>query len=349
MYLSGVACVVPEVQVVNAEILELVAYHSRAVYGGNLRALLSGIDGKLHRTGIVSRRWRSPKDRPISLLQEACELALKESAVAPADVDFVIYAGVDRGFAEPANACFVAKALGMHRARTFDVADACLGWSTATEIAQAFFATSGGDVALIVTAEFPMRRNGSVIPECFTIASDAELEWKFPAFTLGEAATASIVIAGGPQWKYVHESHNELADLCTVSLGPPSDYAGASHRLGGAEASSFRAYGSDLALQTYRPAVRVLRAALGNEETARVVLPHSVIGTYINSVVARLSGNARVFSTFNELGNVATSSLPSCVARARERGVISSSDRPIAWVAASGLKVSSFEIAQASF
>jgi 3-oxoacyl-[acyl-carrier-protein] synthase III len=347
MYLSGVACVVPAAKVVNAEILELVAHHSRGVFAGNLRALLSGIDLKLRRTGIVTRHWRSPKQRPITLLQEACELALQESGIAPADVDFVIYAGVDRGFAEPANACFVAKALGMHRARTFDVADACLGWSTATEIAQGLFAMSGGEVALIVTAEFPMRSNGSVLPECFTIASTAELEWKFPAFTLGEAATASIVIGGGPRWKYVHESHNQLADLCTVSLGPPSDYACASHRFGSDEATAFRAYGSELAVQAYRPAVRVLRAALGDGETRRIVFPHSVIGPYIDAVAARVSNNVRIFSTFSELGNIATSSLPSCIARARQRAVITSADRPIGWVAASGLKVSSFEIVQA--
>ena len=147
MYLSGIGCELPTEQIFNDEIVELVAYYSRGVYTGDLGALLSSIDAKLRRAGITSRYWRSSKERPIALLQRACEVALKQSNVGRDQVDFVIYVGVDRGFAEPANACFIAKELGMNRARTFDVADACLGWSTGTEIAQALFAAAPGAVA----------------------------------------------------------------------------------------------------------------------------------------------------------------------------------------------------------
>jgi acyl-CoA:acyl-CoA alkyltransferase len=346
MYLSGVACVLPAERIFNDEIVELVAYYSRGVYSGDLRALLSSIDAKLRRTGIASRYWRSSKQRPIALLERACEVALKQSNVSRDQVDFVIYVGVDRGFAEPANACFIAKELGMNRARTFDVADACLGWATGTEVAQALFASAPGAVALIASAEFPMRPDGKVIPECFSIASDAELEWKFPALTLGEAATASILLGKGPSWRYIHESHNEFADLCTVGLGPSSEYAGPSSRLSPSVSGGFRAYGSDLARQTFRPAVRVLRELVSRIGTPRVVFPHSVIGPYIDKVAARVSPDLQVFSTFTEMGNLATSSVPSCISRARQQGILNAADVAIGWVAASGLKVSAFEIVQ---
>src|SRR5436305_1325833 len=113
MYLSGVACVLPGQRIVNDEILELVAYYSRGIYPGNIASLLSLIDTKLRRIGIKSRYWRSSKERPFALLQRACDIALKQSSIARSEVDFVIYVGVDRGFAEPANACFVARELGM--------------------------------------------------------------------------------------------------------------------------------------------------------------------------------------------------------------------------------------------
>lgn len=346
MYLAGVAYALPAERIFNDEILELVTYYSRGVYTGDFGALLSSIDAKLRRIGIASRYWRSPKERPIALLQRACEAALKQSNVDRNEVDFVIYVGVDRGFAEPANACFIARELGMNRARTFDIADACLGWSTGTEIAQALFASAPGAVALIASAEFPMRLGGAVIPECFKIASDAELEWKFPAFTLGEAATASILLGGGPSWRYIHESHNEFADLCTVGLGPSSEYAEPSSRLSQSVNSGFRAYGSDLAKQTFRPAVRVLRELVSRIGTPRVVFPHSAIGPCIDRVAARVSPELQVFSTFTEMGNLATSSLPSCISRARQQGIPNAADVAIGWVAASGLKVSAFEIVQ---
>jgi len=346
MYLSGVACVLPEQRIVNDEILELVAHYSRGIYGGDIRSLLSSIDAKLRRIGIESRYWRSPKERPFALLEHACDVALKQSKIARSEVDFVIYVGVDRGFAEPANACFVAKALGMKGARTFDVVDACLGWATATEIAQGLFASAPGAVALIASAEFPMRPKGSVIPECFTIAAEAELDWKFPAFTLGEAASASVLIGEGPEWRYIHESDADFADLCTVSLGPPSDYAAPSSRFGSSESRGFRAYGNDLGRRIYRPAISVLRQLIDQTGTPCVVFPHSVIGPYIDQVVERVSAGIEVFSTFSDTGNLATSSLPTSISIARERRILNVDDVAIGWAAASGLKVSAFNIVQ---
>lgn len=344
MRLSGIACTLPSQIIRNDELLDLVAYHTRGLYRGDIDALLESIRIKLDRTGIVSRYWRASAERPITLLTRACEAALKQANLTRADVDFVIYAAVDRGFAEPANACFVAKTLRMNNTRTFDVVDACLGWATATEIAQALFGQRRGNVALIVTAEFPMRPNGSVLPECFSIGSDAELEWKFPAFTLGEAATATILIAEGREWRYFHESHNELADLCTVRLGPPNDYADTSERFGISAQWGFRAYGSDLARHIYRPAVRVLRELVTATGSPQVVFPHSVIGPYIDLVAKRVNPALKVFSTFQEFGNCATSSLPSSIVRARQRRLLKSSDIAIGWAAASGVKVSAFEI-----
>jgi acyl-CoA:acyl-CoA alkyltransferase len=322
MYLSGVGCELPTQQIFNDEIVELVAYYSRGAYAGDLRRVLSTVKAKLGRIGIESRFWRSRKERPIALLQRACEVALKQSNIGRQDIDFVIYVGVDRGFAEPANACFIAKELGMNHARAFDVADACLGWCTGTEIAQALFASAPGASALIVSAEFPMRLNGAVIPECFRIAADVELDWKFPAFTLGEGATASILIGEGPSWRYIHESHNEFADLCTVGLGPLSEYAGPSFRLDSAMNCGFRAYGRELAKQTVRPAIRVLRELLSDTEMPKVIFPHSVMGPYVVDLAARVSPGLALFSTFAEQGNLATSSLPSCISRARQQGVL---------------------------
>jgi len=269
MYLSGVGCALPTQQISNHELLELVAYYSRRGYEGDLDALLSTITAKLRRIGIATRFWRATKERPIELLREACEGALRQANLGHHDVDFVIYAGVDRGFAEPANACFIAKELGMNRARTFDIADACLGWCTATEVAQALFTSAPSAVALVVNGEFPMRLGGAVLPGCFAIGSEAELAWKFPAFTLGEAATATILVGEGAAWQYVHESHNQFADLCTVGFGASADYAGPSARLESSGTQEFRAYGRELTQQTVRPAIRVLRELLSRTSHPR--------------------------------------------------------------------------------
>jgi 3-oxoacyl-[acyl-carrier-protein] synthase III len=155
-----------------------------------------------------------------------------------------------------------------------------------------------------------------------------------------------VLTGDGPAWRYVQESHNELADLCTVGLGPSSDYAAPSPRLDARDTRGFRAYGRDLAKHTIGPAVRVLRELLKSVGTARVVFPHSVMGSIVEEVAARVSPDLTVFSTFADQGNIATSSLPSCVYRARQQQVVKGDEVAIGWVAASGLKVSAIEIIQ---
>jgi 3-oxoacyl-[acyl-carrier-protein] synthase III len=71
-----------------------------------------------------------------------------------------------------------------------------------------------------------------------------------------------------------------------------------------------------------------------------------VIGPYIDQVVQRVSAGIEVFSTFSDTGNLATSSLPASISIARERRLLKDSDVAIGWAAASGLKVSAFEIVQ---
>lgn len=346
MRLSGVACALPTERVSNEQVLDLVAHYSRGVYREQIADLMASLDSKLTRAGIVNRYWRAPGERPAALLRQASEDALRLSGIRSSDVDLVIYVGVDRGFAEPANACFLARDLGMRHVRTFDIVDACLGWVTATEVVQDLFAAGRAGCALIASAEFPMRSDGVVIPDCFRIRSDAELDWKFPAFTLGEGASASILLNESGSWRYVHESDNDLADLCTVPLAPSTDYAEPTPRLAPPESRAFRAYGNDLGRQIVWPAVRVLREVVRHTGADRIVFPHSVIGAYIEQVIARVNPRLRVFSTFAEMGNLATSSLPSCIQRAREQGLLNANDVPIGWAAASGLKVSAFEMIQ---
>jgi len=50
-----------------------------------------------------------------------------------ADLDLLIYPNVTRGFIEPANSTFIAKALGLN-CRNFQVVDACNGWVPDREV-----------------------------------------------------------------------------------------------------------------------------------------------------------------------------------------------------------------------
>jgi 3-oxoacyl-[acyl-carrier-protein] synthase III len=75
----------------------------------------------------------------------------------------------DRGFVDPANACFVAVALQMSSVECFDVVDTCNSWSRGLRSSR----TSAGEGVyrrlLLVAAEFPLFDSGAVYPELFTL------------------------------------------------------------------------------------------------------------------------------------------------------------------------------------
>ena len=85
---------------------------------------------------------------------------------------------------------------------------------------------------MIVAAEFGMWQDGAVYPELFHLRSAAELAWTFPAYTFGEAATATVLSSDdAAEWEFHFRSRAELADLCTVPLDGFERYAWPGERM----------------------------------------------------------------------------------------------------------------------
>ena len=80
-------------------------------------------------SGRASRRVTSATRQTASagfeLLIDSAREAIREGGIALSDIDLIIFCGVGRGFLEPANAIFVAKALGLE-CDAFDVGEACM-------------------------------------------------------------------------------------------------------------------------------------------------------------------------------------------------------------------------------
>ena len=344
MQLLGVGCTLPSQRISNQEIVDLVGHYSRSVFDGTLPALKARVADALSMVGIQSRYWRGESDRPLDLIVEASEFAARQANISLSQIDLLLYVGIDRGFLEPANACFVAKKLGITSTRCFDVVDACMGWWTAVQLVQSTFAAEESSTALIVSSEFPMNSNGAVLPSCFTVANKAELRWKLAGLTLGEAASATVLHRSGRPWKYTLATDSCFADLCTVSLPKFHEYADPTVYLGQEEALRFRAFGPELFEQAMIGAVKVLNDLLDVIETPKLVFPHSVSDALANRASKRLRRDVRLYSTFRELGNLATSSIPSCLVRALSRRDLLNGDVGVGWIGSSGMKFAAFEI-----
>jgi 3-oxoacyl-[acyl-carrier-protein] synthase III len=345
MKIAGINCILPSQKIDNREIIELVSYFSNGLFDGNIKDLRSLITRNLENSGIESRYWRGNKERPLDLISESFNQNLRSSGISLRDIDTIIYVGVDRGFIEPANASFIANKIGLPKVRAFDIVDACMGWCTATQLAQALLKNGDAKTVLIVSSECPMDKNGIIFPSNFKVRNIQELEWKFPAYTIGEAVSTTILQESSNDWTYIFESDATKADLCTIPLYKHQEYSDSSQKLESKFQFNFSAYGRELYFAGYKKSLEVLKAKINSaRQQPKLILPHSVSLRVPKRVNEILGLNCKMFTTFSKIGNVATSSIPAHIYFALIANKIKKDDYLIGWIASGGLKYSAFDI-----
>ncbi len=346
MHLIGIDCQVPSNKISNEDIIELVKYYSKNHFPKGISNLEILIRRFLKLTGSNTRFWRKENEKPIDIIISCVERALLKGGISKNDIDLVIYSGIDRGFFEPSNASIFCKALGMNNVRCFDIVDACMGWSTSVQTAYAYFKSDESfQNILIINAEFPMDLKGTILPENFTIREAKELDWKSPSFTLGEAVSATIYQRDdsiSTQFSFIEK--NEFASLCSIPLMNFEKYLLDQNEIIQSE-MQFYADGAALFDNGIYPACDVLKKILTKiNYTPKMVFPHSVSEKVIKSAFKNLNIELEYYSTFSELGNIATVSIPSGITKALVNGQISKGDKCIAWVASAGMKFSAHDI-----
>lgn len=341
MIVSSVACALPASPLSNDDVVDLVVTNSRKGFIGDIEMMRSRLKARLERTGAKNRYWRAGE--PIlDLVDAAVRQALSEASLALTAIDLLIYASVDKSFIEPANACFIAKALGTPSVRTFDVTDACLGWFTATQVADGLMRLGVVEHALIVNVECPMDKGGSIYPSAFTVLHPSELAWKFSGLTFGEAVTATILSHDGrAPWRFFHTADAEKADLCTVPFGPWSRFSSSS-RIGRDGPFTFSAYETDMLQGGFRRSVDVARASLAGAETEPFIV-HSVSDALPRALSKVLKTQNPMVSLYPMTGNIASASIPAGLAHLKQRhGRLPK--RAVGWVPSAGMKYAGFEI-----
>lgn len=346
MRLIGIDCQIPSNKISNEDIVEMVKFYSSSHYNTSLQRLEIIIRRFLKLAGSNTRFWRNAKEKPIDFLNLAVNRALKMAGISKKDINLVIYSGIDRGFIEPCNASFLCNSLGINNVRCFDIVDACMGWSSAVQTAHAFFtADESLEYALLLNAEFPMDKKGTILPDNFTIKEPKELDWKSPSFTLGEAASACIFQRSETvniQFAFIENS--EFANLCSIPLMNFEKYLTDPNFILQSD-MQFYANGSALLEKGMQPSCDALRELLKKlDYIPAIIFPHSVSEKIIQQAFANMDLNLTPYSTFSELGNVATVSIPSAITKTLLNGQIEKGDKCIAWVASAGMKFSAIEI-----
>ncbi len=178
------------------------------------------------RAGVVERRWWPTDVSFADAAAMAGAKALAEAGIIPAQVGVMINTSVSREYLEPSTAVAVHHQLGLPTScLNFDLANACLGFVNAIQLAGNMIDSGQADYAVLVDAE------GSRYTQEVTLgrlegedATAEDLRSQFATLTLGSGAAAMVLgradrhpeghrVVGG-----VSRAGTEHHDLCVGDL-----------------------------------------------------------------------------------------------------------------------------------
>ncbi|MGB3439126.1 MAG: 3-oxoacyl-[acyl-carrier-protein] synthase III C-terminal domain-containing protein [Actinophytocola sp.] len=333
----------PSRTVTNDDILNEITTHSANHFDGDLDRAVRRIGNLLRFTGSDERRWLADGERPIDLLRDAAADALDRAELRPDQIELLIYTGIGRGFLEPGGAYHAAAALGLGGAHCFDILDACMSWTRAVHVAESLFRSGQYCTAMIVNAEFSLRDGGRAFPHLFRLTSNADLDSVFPAYTLGEAATATVLTAeDNAPWEFQFISRPDLAPLCNVTLEGYEGYSEPSDKLAANGVGYFASYGFELHEVGVTDTLTVLERLGVAPDTVTALFTHASSKNIWQGMADKVGLGHTIEHVYHKTGNVVSASIPAAIAAAIDAGRLRPGERGVGWVGSAGMSFGAF-------
>lgn len=346
MKILNVSYALPSKKVTNQEII-------REIFKRN-HDKLSGVDRKyleqkimkfFEMSGTQTRYHRNNGERAIDFAVDAGKKALEKTGVRAEEVDLLIYTGVGRGWVEPATANLFQSELGLSSATCFDVLDACASWIRSLSIAKSFLAQKIYKLVMILNCEFNFREYAN-----FEILRPEDLENSFSAFTIGEAATATLLSAEEEEKEddslFTFRTWGGKHGLCKIALPNAEEFTGRGD-LSALKPMSFFTVPGELLTFTIRKLVshfKETQTLAGKVHD--IVFTHSVSVSSCFKVLKLLNLDpSRAFEIHSRFGNTVSASLPLALAVAEAEGRLQRGMRVLMLMGSAGVTtaVGSFE------
>ncbi len=336
MRICSLAHAVPARLVTNDElVLRLADRQRHSVAAAELDAMCAFLRDQLELTGARTRYHRAEQQKSLELGLVAARRALAAAGIGPESIDLLIYTGVGRGFVEPATANVFQTEIGLSNSTCFDILDACASWLRGVDVAHHLLAAGSYRRAMILNCEGNFSEY-----EPADIASREQMKQLWSGFTVGEAATATILAAdhGDTEYRASFKNAGAHVDDCQIPLphaaqfrnghGPVDLAPMMFHARPGALASGaikqlHRQYWSDPVMPT-----------LGYD----IVFGHSVSVPVSRIVLRQLKLDpARYYEIFPTYGNVVSASLPLAMSLAQDEGRLQRGHRVLLVMGGAGL------------
>lgn len=345
MKLSAVRLALPSRVLSNDAVLDLVHEHSKGIFVGDLPKTLALVERMLVHSGARQRHWCAPHERVLDLVAQAVDATLADVGCRKSDVDLLICASVDRAFAEPANAYYIAHALGFAGAQCFDILDACSGWVRAIQVAEGLLRAGACRRILVINSEFNQFEGGAVYPATFALRTPAELEHKFAGLTLGEGVTATLLEANadaniGTHWEFRGKARPDLAELCSVPLTGFERYACPSDKTGRNGVNRFTSYAIPMFSAALCELVDLIKQVQVSLADVDAFFVHAASAAIADEIAKRLDARQPIHNVYADYGNLVSASIPAGIALALEGKTLKRGDHILCCVGSAGMTFS---------
>lgn len=291
-------------------------------------------------TGIAERRFWGEGTTAADAGIRAAERAIADAGIRKEQLGLLISTSVSKDFLEPSMACFVAGGLGLpDTCRSFDIANACLGFVNGIELGGQAIESGQADYVLVVAAESAGPIVDSTIRRMHEPQATPEDFWaNFATLTLGSAAVAMVLSRADLS----HTTHRVNGSVSLSDTQNNRLCIGTSERMVTDSTKLLRA-GVALARRTWEVAQRELPG--WNDAAIQHYVCHQVGRAHMNALCQALGmTSTKCHLTFPNAGNIGPAAVPYTLAIATESGRVRAGDHIALMGIGSGLNVAMMSV-----
>lgn len=322
----------PDLILSNNDIISLIKQQTTN-FKGDLDKTLTIISRLLKITGSENRRWLEDK-KPFYYIIKAIEEALDKTNLLADDIDLLMYVGIGKGFAEPAQSYFVAQKMGMNNVKCLDITDACMSWASAMQIANSLLKTGVYKKIMLVNGEFITRDSG--LFKTFNLKNRYQIEYTLPVFTLGNAATCTILSNSDNDFDCQFLSNNTLADLCILPTSDYHNYSDYYRTFNGA--NKFTSYGAEMHRDGAEELIKLFNSIPKEKiDKVDIVFTHASSKTMWHNYAKQVGIENKIYDIYKDYGNLVSASVPFAMVQAEKEGKLKRGDNVMFWLGTAGM------------
>lgn len=282
-------------------------------------------------TGIRSRHWAAPGEKPSEMAYAAAVQAIAASGIDRAAIDAIILATTTPEAAMPSTAAFLQQRLGLPTIPAFDLNAACSGWLYGVSVAQGMLLSGAAHNVLVAAVDMQSRLLDKADESAYFLFGDAAAAGVVTLRDAGRVFGRAILGANSHGLRLARRETPGY--LPSASSGNCDPYI----RLDGP--ALFRA-----AVESFSTLVRqALDAAGWTPGEVRYVVPHQA-NARILKAAAKRSGVPfeRFYLNVDRVGNCSSASIPLALAELQDRLV--PGDRLILCAVGAGLTTAALAV-----